>query len=110
MLTCPSPEILIQPVTLTQFLTLACRNPRHPSLVCWCSSVVPLSVVRQAYSVMVPGAAKADIWRLAVVWRYGGVYVDSDVVALRPFREVPQGLGLSAKIIVQCDDQTCFMR
>ncbi len=37
---------------------------------------------------MVPGAAKADIWRLAVVWRYGGVYVDSDVVALRPFREV----------------------
>ncbi len=48
----------------------------------------------QAYSVMVPGAAKADIWRLAVVWRYGGVYVDSDVVALRPFREVLQGLGL----------------
>jgi mannosyltransferase OCH1-like enzyme len=43
---------------------------------------------------MVPGAAKADIWRLAVVWRYGGVYVDSDVVALRPFREVLQGLGL----------------
>ena len=37
---------------------------------------------------MVPGAAKADIWRLAVIWRYGGVYVDSDVVALRPFREV----------------------
>jgi hypothetical protein len=36
---------------------------------------------------MQPAAAKADIWRLAVILRYGGVYVDSDVKALRPFRE-----------------------
>jgi mannosyltransferase OCH1-like enzyme len=32
-------------------------------------------------------AAKADIWRLAVILRYGGVYADSDVKALHPFRE-----------------------
>ena len=34
-----------------------------------------------------PKAAKADIWRLAVILRYGGIYVDSDVKALHPFRE-----------------------
>ena len=32
-------------------------------------------------------AAKADIWRLAVILRCGGVYVDSDAQALHPFRE-----------------------
>ena len=36
---------------------------------------------------VVPKAAKADIWRLAIVLRYGGIYVDSDSRALRPFRE-----------------------
>ena len=31
--------------------------------------------------IIVPGAAKADIWRLAIIWQYGGIYVDSDVKA-----------------------------
>ena len=49
-------------------------------------------VVAQRFScacsqVLQPAAAKADIWRLAVILRYGGIYVDSDVKALRPFRE-----------------------
>ena len=37
--------------------------------------------------VIQPPAAKADIWRLAIVLHYGGVYADSDVKALQPFRE-----------------------
>ena len=37
--------------------------------------------------VLVPKAGKADIWRLAMILRYGGIYVDSDVKALHPFRE-----------------------
>ena len=36
---------------------------------------------------MVPKAAKADIWRLAIVQHYGGIYADSDVRAVHPFRE-----------------------
>ena len=36
--------------------------------------------------VLVPKAGKADIWRLAIIYRYGGIYADSDVKALYAFR------------------------
>ena len=36
---------------------------------------------------VVPKAAKADIWRLAIVARYGGIYADSDASPEHPFRE-----------------------
>ncbi len=39
--------------------------------------------------VLVPKAGKADIWRLAVIWQYGGVYVDSDVKASLKHRRMP---------------------
>eukprot|EP00727_Mastigamoeba_balamuthi_P006901 m51a1_g2831 hypothetical protein (501) ;mRNA; r:224206-230578 len=38
---------------------------------------------RRAFELVRPGAAKADIWRLLVVYRYGGVYLDSDCVVHR---------------------------
>ena len=40
-----------------------------------------------ALQLMVPKAGKADIWRLAITLRYGGIYADSDVKALHPFRD-----------------------
>jgi mannosyltransferase OCH1-like enzyme len=34
------------------------------------------------------GAGKADIWRMAVVWRYGGCYLDSDSFIQVPLTQV----------------------
>jgi mannosyltransferase OCH1-like enzyme len=40
------------------------------------------------YQQAVPGAVKADLWRLAVIFRYGGVYLDTDCHATAPLREI----------------------
>lgn len=40
------------------------------------------------YQQILPGAMKADIWRLAVIYKYGGVYLDSDSHSVTPLREV----------------------
>jgi hypothetical protein len=37
------------------------------------------------------GAAKADLWRLMVLYRYGGVYVDMDSESVVPLRNIIQG-------------------
>ena len=34
------------------------------------------------------GAAKADVWRLLMVYKYGGLYVDVDVAVQRPLRDI----------------------
>ena len=34
------------------------------------------------------GASRADIWRYAVLWTYGGVYIDLDADLMSPFDEV----------------------
>lgn len=34
------------------------------------------------------GVARADIWRYAVLWYYGGVYIDDDAYIFRSFDEV----------------------
>ena len=34
------------------------------------------------------GAAKADVWRLLMVYKYGGLYVDMDVTTKRPLRDI----------------------
>lgn len=61
------------------------------ALPCWAlhgsCPVVPADAAI-AYQLLSPGAAKADIWRLAIVYRYGGVYFDSDCVSKRPLREI----------------------
>lgn len=43
-----------------------------------------------AYKLINPelGAAKADIWRMAALWRYGGCYIDSDAWIQTPLSEV----------------------
>jgi inositol phosphorylceramide mannosyltransferase catalytic subunit len=38
----------------------------------------------QFYQKIVPGAVRADIWRAAVVYKYGGVYFDVDSVSTTP--------------------------
>ncbi len=60
--------------------------------------------------VLVPKAAKADVWRLAVILRYGGIYADSDVKALHPFREylwpnasVASGIGANKDFHQWCE-------
>lgn len=35
-----------------------------------------------------PGAVKADLWRLAVMFRYGGVYFDTDSSSVAPLRTI----------------------
>jgi mannosyltransferase OCH1-like enzyme len=46
--------------------------------------------VLQAYNIINTklGAAKADIWRIAVLWMYGGAYIDADADIEKPFDEV----------------------
>jgi mannosyltransferase OCH1-like enzyme len=40
------------------------------------------------YQQAVPGAVKADLWRLAVIFRYGGVYLDTDCHSTTPLRDI----------------------
>lgn len=40
-----------------------------------------------AYETLVPGAAKADILRIALLLQYGGVYFDTDCESLMPLHE-----------------------
>ena len=42
-----------------------------------------------AYNLINPelGAAKADIWRMAVLWKYGGVYIDADATVNQNFNK-----------------------
>lgn len=48
------------------------------------------SDVLEAFDLLVPGAFKADLWRYAILYREGGVYVDADMVAYVPLREILQ--------------------
>jgi len=34
------------------------------------------------------GAEKADIWRYAAMYKYGGVYMDSDMTSMKPLHEI----------------------
>ena len=40
------------------------------------------------YQQVAPGAAKADLWRLAIIYRYGGVYFDTDSESIVPLRNI----------------------
>lgn len=41
-----------------------------------------------AFDVLIPGAFKCDFWRYAVLYLYGGVYMDMDMTPTVPFREI----------------------
>lgn len=40
-----------------------------------------------------PGILRADIWRVLVLYKYGGVYADIDVECLRPLEELLAAVG-----------------
>lgn len=49
----------------------------------WCNDITCNSLMKQfgeriynAYDKLIPGAYKADLWRICVLYKYGGVYVD----------------------------------
>uniref|UniRef100_A0A6C0II63 Alpha 1,4-glycosyltransferase domain-containing protein n=1 Tax=viral metagenome TaxID=1070528 RepID=A0A6C0II63_9ZZZZ len=46
------------------------------------------SDVLYAYLTLIPGAFKADLWRCCILYIKGGIYVDSDMICLKPFREL----------------------
>ena len=46
--------------------------------------------VFNAYSKLAIGAAKADFFRYAVLYKYGGVYVDIDGAIIRPLSDIIQ--------------------
>jgi hypothetical protein len=41
-----------------------------------------------AFDAIIPGAFKSDLWRYAVLYVNGGVYLDMDIEALCPFRDI----------------------
>jgi len=41
-----------------------------------------------AFDALVPGAFKCDFWRYAILYLHGGVYLDMDMIPLKPFREM----------------------
>lgn len=41
-----------------------------------------------AFDELIPGAFKCDFWRYAVMYVYGGVYLDMDITPLVPFRDM----------------------
>lgn len=52
--------------------------------------------VKEAYDDLIPGAFKADLFRYCVLFIYGGVYADIDVM-------------LTSKLEVAIDDDIGFM-
>jgi len=44
--------------------------------------------VLHAFDNLVPGAFKADLWRYCILYKYGGVYADIDMVAIKPLRKI----------------------
>lgn len=41
-----------------------------------------------AFDILIPGAFKCDFWRYAVLYVYGGVYLDMDITPYVPFRDM----------------------
>lgn len=55
--------------------------------------------VLSAYFTLIPGAFKADLWRYCVLYIKGGVYVDADMICLKPLSEY-----------ILADDECVFSR
>lgn len=63
-------------------------NSTERSACAGCSLHMPACSTGAAlvYQLLAPGAAKADLWRLAIMQRYGGVYMDADTRPQAPLR------------------------
>ncbi|MFS8159754.1 MAG: glycosyltransferase family 32 protein, partial [Candidatus Roizmanbacteria bacterium] len=46
--------------------------------------------VIESYNDLIPGAYKADFFRYLYLYKHGGIYIDTGMVALKPFRELIQ--------------------
>ena len=57
--------------------------------------------VLNAYYTLIPGAFKADLWRVCVLYIYGGVYIDSDTICETPLSEL---IEADDKFIITRDD------
>jgi hypothetical protein len=42
----------------------------------------------KAYSLLVPGAYRADFWRYCMLYKFGGIYSDAKTTCLRPLDEI----------------------
>ena len=51
--------------------------------------------IYKAYNSLIPGAYRADIWRLCVLHIYGGFYCDADMVCLRPLKTMLNKPGVN---------------
>ena len=49
-----------------------------------------------------PGACRADVWSACVLWKYGGLYVDSEMILLRPVNEITD-LSLRDNVFIPQD-------
>jgi len=56
----------------------------------------------EAYDKARNGAERADIWRYAVMYVYGGVYMDSDMTAVAPYKTF---VDTKADIVQQCTEK-----
>jgi mannosyltransferase OCH1-like enzyme len=43
--------------------------------------------IRQAFCMIIPKAGKIDLWRLLMVYNFGGIYQDFDSASINPFRQ-----------------------
>ena len=50
------------------------------------------------------GAAKSDLWRYAVLWKYGGIYFDFDAVCFVPMDEIIHSANASF-VLSSCDSK-----
>ena len=47
----------------------------------------PSYALKVAFEVLKYGACRSDIWRMVVLERYGGVYIDTDMYAKKRFHD-----------------------
>jgi len=57
----------------------------------------------RAYHDLIPGAFKADLFRYCFLYKYGGIYIDTGMVCLRPLREL---IKESDEFIAPQDDKS----
>ena len=60
--------------------------------------------VLKAYSTLVPGAFKADLFRLCILYVHGGVYVDADMICENPLDLLFECAEADTSFIISRDD------
>lgn len=59
--------------------------------------------VFEAYSRIVPGAMKTDLWRYCLLYKYGGIFSDIDLDYISPLPEVINGFSFACSIDLDND-------